>query len=543
MWWKTTTVHREAIPTQEMLDWASGRVCRPVFPLQIIVNAPEIQAQEAEALLQMAQQTLDDLNDFPTHHLRLQLNQTAAGEQRAQTIAATPDTALVVELLADQDDRDTAWSTLAPATETLRIHYPPIAAFSTTKLASGSSLAAFLASEVQSLFAEEKASIAYSLLQSGSTLGSVTLAPGTSGQPSASRHSGSPGATREQRSSVVKSLDPVLVDNLARRKMKAFKYAETYHLSISVFTPGPLPSSWDIEGAIEEDMLPMLAAFAPISNFTIDTQVQVYATFSDLAPEPVYDAHRRAWYLRREHLGSFVNAAEWPLSPSIGAGPTINFIVYVPAASQSPLYISGVDATSWTVPQWGGLYILNVPKENADLLLDMPAENPAHLTKEALRPAMRVFCRQLLTLLGVPSSPASLPLRLKSLIRIHIAALLLSASSTMGSLARLTQSLVAMPIPPTVADAVATTLAHLSAGCEHLREGRFLEALAAARVAEAEAEKGFFDKSMVAQAYFPDEHKIAVYLPFLGPVGVPLVIGLLKEVKRLVTQFRSRQGS
>ena len=38
---------------------------------------------------------------------------------------------------------------------------------------------------------------------------------------------------------------------------------------------------------------------------------------------------------------------------------------------------------------------------------------------------------------------------------------------------------------------------------------------------------------MVGQVYFPDEHKVAVYLPLLGPIGVPLVVGLLKELKRI----------
>lgn len=58
-----------------------------------------------------------------------------------------------------------------------------------------------------------------------------------------------------------------------------------------------------------------------------------------------------------------------------------------------------------------------------------------------------------------------------------------------------------------------------------------MEALGHAQVAEKEAERAFFEKSMVGQLYFPDEHKVAVYLPLLGPVGVPLVMGLLNEIK------------
>lgn len=43
--------------------------------------------------------------------------------------------------------------------------------------------------------------------------------------------------------------------------------------------------------------------------------------------------------------------------------------------------------------------------------------------------------------------------------------------------------------------------------------------------------------------YFPDEHKIAVYLPLLGPIGVPLLMGLLREVKNLVVEFKRRRAS
>lgn len=111
----------------------------------------------------------------------------------------------------------------------------------------------------------------------------------------------------------------------------------------------------------------------------------------------------------------------------------------------------------------------------------------------------------------------------------------------MGSLARLTESLPQIPIPATVATSVSTTLSHLSSACDHLRHGQFQAALASARVAEAEAERSFFEKSMVGQMYFPDEHKVAVYLPLLGPVGVPLIVGLLKEVKKVVSAWKERR--
>lgn len=313
------------------------------------------------------------------------------------------------------------------------------------------------------------------------------------------------------------------------------KYADTYHLAFSLFTPGSAPSSWNVQEAIEEYLSPLLQAFAPISNFTVDTQVQLYATFSPTAPLPEFDESQSAWTLKQEDLSAFVNAAEWPLSPSIGSGPTINFLLYVPDPSQSPMVVKENLATSWIIPQWGGVFLLDPTASSSE-----SPSNPPHLSKDALRSAFMTFSHQLLTLLGTPTTPTSLPFRLQTLIRIRAATLLLSASSTMGSLARLTESLPSIPIPATVAASVSTTLSHLSAACTHLREGRFAAALANARVAETEAERSFFEKSMVGQVYFPDEHKVAVYLPLLGPIGVPLVVGLLKEVKRIIAGRRGR---
>lgn len=140
---------------------------------------------------------------------------------------------------------------------------------------------------------------------------------------------------------------------------------------------------------------------------------------------------------------------------------------------------------------------------------------------------MLTFSNQLLSLLGVPQT-GSLPLRLMTLVRVRSAGLLLKASGTLGSLARLTLALPSISIPRSVADGVYTTIEHLRKACDELGGKGGLEN---ARIAEEAAEKAFFEKSMVGQVYFPDEHKVAVYLPLLGPIGVPLVMGVVKEVK------------
>ncbi|KAJ5492538.1 hypothetical protein N7539_001284 [Penicillium diatomitis] len=505
IWWKTTSIYRAHLPIQEMTEWSEGKICRPVFPLEIQIAAPALQMTESQHLVRTTQHALDDLNEFAAHHLRLKLaNATDLSDNGASMLSGQntgdgADTALTVRVLSE-DGLSTPRSELHAETTQLDIFYPPSQV--PVPSSSNPALSVFIAEELQRLYSEEKATIAY------------ILSGGTSG-PDA--------------------------ESISRRLRRSMKYADTYHLSFSLFTPGAAPTSWDIEAAIQEYLAPLLFAFTPISNFTIDTQVQMYATFSPMAPPPLFDEVESAWTLKKEDLSAFINAAEWPLNPSIGNGPTLNFVLYVPDPSQSPMVVKENRASSWIIPQWGGVFLLNPPLETTDS--SGSRTNPAHLSQDSLRPAFMTFSHQLLTLLGTPATPSSLPLRLQSMIRVRAAALLLSASSTMGSLARLTESLPSIPIPATVAASVAKTLSQLSATCSHLREGRFGAALASARIAESEAERSFFEKSMVGQVYFPDEHKVAVYLPLLGPVGVPLIVGLMKEVKRLVAAWKARRLS
>ena len=408
-------------------------------------------------------------------------------------------------------------------TNTINVRYNPSHVPSVSS--SSSPLATLIAKKLQELFTEEQAIIAYILSQSTvNTPQSI----GISSQGSQSVSSSS----RDIRSRSNRPLSPEMAARLASRMTRSLKYAPIYHITISLFTPSATPSSWNIEAAVAEYLTPLLDSISVVSNFTVDTQVQLFATMAPSVQSPEYDAEQGVWTLREEDLSGFINAAEWPLSPSIGAGPTLNFVLYVPDRATAPLTVKGSHATSWLIPQWGGVVILNPEEAAAEV---------STLSKETIRPALLTFSYQLLSLLGAPQTPPSLPLQLQTLTRVRVASLLLSASSTMGSLANLTVALPSIAIPETVSSAVDTTLRQLRYTCNAMKEGRFTEALEHARTAEAQAERGFFEKSMVGQVYFPDEHKVAVYLPLLGPVGVPLMMSALKELRRLWVTWKSKR--
>ena len=53
------------------------------------------------------------------------------------------------------------------------------------------------------------------------------------------------------------------------------------------------------------------------------------------------------------------------------------------------------------------------------------------------------------------------------------------------------------------------------------------------------AEKAFFDDKMVSMLYFPDEHKYAIYTPLFGPLALPLLMALLKELQGIIKGWRA----
>ena len=454
----------------------------------------------------MTQHAIDDLNDFSAHHLRLMPAEPAYAANMSQEVVIDgttirsddKDTVLVIRLI-QVETGETPRSRLQKYSPTLHVYYS--AAQLPTRSANSSPLASFIAQELQTIFAEEQAQLAYVL----------AAQPGTQAARAA-------------------SLSPTKHAELDRHSTKVLKYAPTYHLTFSLFSPSYAPSAWNIEAALQTYLAPLLESFSSISNFTVDTQVQLYATFSPSIHKPEYEETAKAWTLRKEDLSGFVNAAEWPLSPSIGEGPTVNFIVYVPAPNQSPLLVKESAGNSWLVPQWGGVHILNLPSGSSS----------DALTVEDLAPAMHTFSDQLTSLFGLSQIPSSLPLRISTLERVRAASLIFSASSTLGALAQVYQKMPSIPVPDNVAQSVASTINHLHQACNYLRDGRFQSALDHARVAEVEAEKAFFERSMVGQVYFPDEHKVAVYLPLLGPVAVPLVMAALKELKGAIATLRKR---
>jgi phosphatidylinositol glycan class S len=180
---------------------------------------------DAQELIHMTQRTIDGLNEFPAHQVRLVLADLPAPANASQQVISDgasisgddEDVALKIRLIPVETGT-TPRAALQPYSPTLYVYY------SADQIPRGSSadttLAGFLAQELKAIFSEEQARLAYL----------ISSAPGTD-------------------TSKLPPLSHEKFGELERLSTRVLKYAPTYHLTFSLFTPSYAPSAWDIESA------------------------------------------------------------------------------------------------------------------------------------------------------------------------------------------------------------------------------------------------------------------------------------------------------
>ncbi|ETN38589.1 uncharacterized protein HMPREF1541_06626 [Cyphellophora europaea CBS 101466] len=508
-WYKTTEIYRASLPLEQMLGLSECEPPLPKLPPQIWLDIPGVLCADAQRIARDTQNELDLLGkeSFTQPRVRLVHNEDDSGPKCGVSLQSIKE---------EGPDFEVRFA--GEATQyTFELENGRSKALVKYSQSQRPALPRDLALSIRDVFADEE--VAH-LLQINKLV--INHPYGLA----FAQYNG----------------DAVL--EIEKQMGRAAKPSPGYHLTFSLFAATGAPSSWDIRKALDTHIQPLVHALEKTLAIEVGTQVQLFSPYSP-SVETFQLQGTRGNFLHQGDLTSFVNAAEWPLSPSIGDGPTLNFIVYVPSKADLPLGIEGDLGGAWMVPQWGGISIVN-----PDLVEDPETGSyvlPPHLSENMLSEAFQTFSSQLLALLGVLSTnyrgtPLPIPLRLRSHQRLTAMSLHLKASSSLGSLARLAKHLSSIPIPKHVAQLVDDSMSNLTSSTTALNNGEWEEAIKYASIAYQDAEKAFFDKSMVGQVYFPDEHKVAVYLPLLGPIGVPLVVGLLREVKRAATLLRAKKS-
>lgn len=300
-----------------------------------------------------------------------------------------------------------------------------------------------------------------------------------------------------------------------------FPYSPTYNVVFNLFVEDGRPVNWKIEKAAEF-IEPVFGALANFCKFRISSQIQYY---SKLQNEPVLNANASARIIPKTDLATFINYGEWNLNTH-DIAPSINFLVFFPKSNYQsiPLLVENSTTNSFLIPQWGGVHIFNSKTE-------IPNGETFQFSASQLESIFDIFASQLFELLGVPREPQSPFLRVAAFNRLASLKNLKRSLSNLSALLKISSSLNGISIPESTREHVLASLEFYDKAVESLHKNDFAASVAFSAKSVDNSDKAFFEKEMVQQAYFPSEHKLAVFLPLLGPICSIVFFGLLKYIK------------
>ncbi|XP_009075478.1 PREDICTED: GPI transamidase component PIG-S, partial [Acanthisitta chloris] len=297
----------------------------------------------------------------------------------------------------------------------------------------------------------------------------------------------------------------------------------------------------DIEGAVNRYVKPVLDKLSLVANFSVDSQILYYAV---LGVTPRYDKESSSFLLSAHSLPHVINPVEARLGSSAASlYPVLNFLLYVPERSHSPLYIQDKDGTpvstnAFHSPRWGGIMVYNV---------ETPASTqtslPLHVDVDMAR-VMEVFLAQLRLLFGLsreevppefllesPGNEGMADWELDHLLWAHTVENIATVSTTLTSLAQLLDKIGNIVIKDDVASEVYRAVSSVQSAIAKLSMGHLHAAFQASKEAVTCSERAFFDPSLLHLLYFPDDQKFAIYIPLFLPMAVPILLSLVKIVR------------
>lgn len=320
---------------------------------------------------------------------------------------------------------------------------------------------------------------------------------------------------------------------LSKSDSMVVTYNPNMHLSISLLSGDGFPVAWEIESTLQRYFTPFRKFLAPLVNFTVDTSIVYY---DDLNLHMLQDHES----VTSQELSHTVDLSELSSMNYFSDSGALNLAIVFPSNVTTPsglAFINGSSASptafndwkSFMVPQWGIIVINKYP---------LPAN--ALLKESYLTPIMYQFATDIFQLLGLVKGSQDLSspyVTIDSFKRLTTLRNINKAEETLWSLVKLTQSFQQMSVPQDVLKNVTKALNLRLQIIDLLNNPHkggdiaWNEALALSNKLVEASEKAFFHGEMVQQNFFPQEHRIAVYLPLLGPTSVVIFLGFIKLIK------------
>ena len=329
--------------------------------------------------------------------------------------------------------------------------------------------------------------------------------------------------------------------------------SKKYDILFSLLIPEPehVLVRWKIGPAIDSFVTPFIESLEGLASFDVKSQV-LYLAKLNLKTKAEGARHT----VTQSDLGLAINPVENQLASHVSVNPRLNFLVYVPATDdKAPLHIVGesggdgveepivFDSNSFLIPRWGGVSIYNVPRSNASVEGRLHSESAPEID---MKKVMSVFLAQLRELLGVqpinekmllaekktillpiPSPESGLRTWEKdTLSRLRTLENLELCRVTLSSLSHLLSQIPNIVINDEIGKQVVDAVRLIEESEKHSELGRLTQALESSKAALSASEKAFFDPSLLALLYFPEDQKYAIYIPLFLPVLIPVLLSV-----------------
>ncbi|KYQ89829.1 phosphatidylinositol glycan [Tieghemostelium lacteum] len=338
---------------------------------------------------------------------------------------------------------------------------------------------------------------------------------------------------------------------------KQIKSSTEYCLSFTLLNSNPeyIIPKWNFPYLSNKYIQPFINEIKDIANFTIQSKISHYA---NLLRVPTFDKQTQSFNIPSERLSEYINPNEWRLETTSTNQPTLNFIVYIPDKTLSPLNIiqqKDKIMHSFLIPQYGGVIIHNVNNNNINSSNTDSNTIQEIDTTLQLESEMITFIYQLKELLGITQSSKKTskqildsksvekitPNEIESAIKRYTAENINISISTLYSLSALIESLPNMLVLDNIRDLVDLSIDSLDKAHQSIINQDYKQALYYSKIALKSSESAFFDKNMLSLLYFPDEHKYAVYTPLFVPVCFPILAGIFQEYKHRMSKRKLKK--
>lgn len=301
------------------------------------------------------------------------------------------------------------------------------------------------------------------------------------------------------------------------------------------------PIDWEAQKSAQKWILPLVEELRNVADFSVNIQVRPFVEFT---AKVSYRDDR--YYVNARDAIRLTDENQIRLGRSINDSKNINFVLYVPPPSFLPFHIEGLDDAEThqviSISEWGAMvFAANLPTDSQVVsaqYLDVPFRIFANKLREMFIPTTGI------KELDYPSFAKIHPIRLDALMIEVFHKRYRSARDTLQALQRLLEQNSEIVVEPVIRKLVARSLADLAMARNHLQGGELTLALSSATMSLQLTDSAFFHPTMMAHQYFPQEHKLGVYLPLVFPLVLPVILAsLVALVALLKKKKKKKQGN